>query len=390
MKSLANEYAPEMTKTVKTNLNPWYTEDIRKMKRKSRQLERKYLKSKLSIDHQAFRQHCSLLNKKIIRAKIDNTKKNVVKCGKDQKKLFSYANRLLGNNQTLGTHIWQDISGKELAQNFAEFFRSKVQNIQSELEAQRLKQHANQTYKYIPICSRLSDFTPVSKDTIKDTMSAMANKQCLLDPAPTWFIKQSTNILVPLVHKVVNKSLSIAEMPSLKTALVTPVIKDTSDDATSLNNYRPVSNLPFLSKVIEKIVYKQLNEHITKNNLLDPLQSAYRPAHSTETALLKVQNDILQYLDNNCYVALVMLDVSAAFDVVNHQQLLNCFKNRFGIDGNVLHWIKSYLSDRSYYVTIGGCRSNQVFTDCGFPQGATLAGIFYGMHATPLGDISVQ
>ena len=123
---------------------------------------------------------------------------------------------------------------------------------------------------------------------------------------------------------------------SFKKSIIVPLLKKPSLDAEFLKHYRPVSNLAFISKIIEKAVVLQLNHHLSTNNLFETYQSAYRRLHSTETALLKVQNDILIALDNKQAVVLLLLDLSAAFDTVCHTTLLKLLKSRYGITGKVL------------------------------------------------------
>ena len=148
-------------------------------------------------------------------------------------------------------------------------------------------------------------------------------------------------------------SLRDSLMPkSLKTALIRPLLKKTSLDSDILKNYRPVSNLTFIWKVIEKVVSGRLNEHLIKNSMFDPLQSAYRDKHSTETALIKVQNDILSAFDAGSSAILLMLDLSAAFDTIDHDILLSRLCNVYGITGNALDWFRTYLTGRIQRVVI--------------------------------------
>ena len=129
---------------------------------------------------------------------------------------------------------------------------------------------------------------------------------------------------------LVNSSLSEGVFPScFKTACVKPLLKKPSLDTNVLKNYRPVSNLPFLSKVLERVVAGQLMNYMNENSLFNIFQSAYRPFHSCETALLKVQSDILCALDTRCVVIHVMLDLSAAFDTLDHRILLDRLFTRF-------------------------------------------------------------
>ena len=145
------------------------------------------------------------------------------------------------------------------------------------------------------------------------------------------------------ITDIVNRSLDGARKPnSLKTALIIPLLKKINLDTEEFRNFRPVSNLPFVSKLIEKSVAVQLVQYIDDNNLDEKLQSAYKKLHSTETALLRVHDDILRTMDRGGTVVLLLLDLSAAFDTVDHGLLLHRLNTRFGIKGKVLAWFKSH------------------------------------------------
>ena len=131
-----------------------------------------------------------------------------------------------------------------------------------------------------------------------------------------------------------------------KEALLKPLLKKCGLDI-AFNNFRPVSNLPYVSKLSEMAAANQLIDHMTTNYLHMPLQSAYKQNHSTESALLKVKNDILLNMEAQKITLLVLLDFSAAFDTVRHDTLLNRLKSRFGVDGKALEWFASYLADRT-------------------------------------------
>ena len=150
-----------------------------------------------------------------------------------------------------------------------------------------------------------------------------------------------------MVTILVNLSLQRANVPdSMKQALVTPLLKKDDLDPEVLKNYRPVSNLSFLSKVLERVVAAKLTNYMTINQLHEPMQSAYRACHSTETALVLVQSDILRTLDQGGAAFLVLLDLSAAFDTIDHSILLSRMESVLGVKGSALQWFKSCLLGR--------------------------------------------
>ena len=208
-------------------------------------------------------------------------------------------------------------------------------------------------------------------------------KSCEADPIPTVLLEEILPDIIPLLRAVVNKSLQTGTFPDdLKVALVKPKLKKIHLDLIE-HNYRPVSNLQFIGKLIERAVSNQLQEHITSNNLMEPMQSAYRAGHSTEMALIKVKADLLNAIDNKEVVCLVLLDLSVAFDTVGHQILLDRLKNMFGFTGLVFNWIASYLLGRSQKVVVDDAKSPPAPLSCGVPQGSILGPILFTLYTTP-------
>ena len=173
-------------------------------------------------------------------------------------------------------------------------------------------------------------------------------KSCALDPIPTWLLKACTDSLVPLVTRIVNESLESGTVCDiLKQAVVTPLLKKPNLDSNMLKNYRPLSNLPFISKIIEKAVLTQLQEHLIGNGLLETYRSAYRKEHSTERALLAVTDNLLSNTDNRLASIVTFLDLSAAFDTRDHQILLKRLSITYGIHAKALQWFSSCLTTGS-------------------------------------------
>ena len=146
-------------------------------------------------------------------------------------------------------------------------------------------------------------------------------------------------------------------------------------------------NLPFLHKILERAAVIQLQQYLSDNNLHAKAQSAYRQFHSTETALIRVTNDILRAVDQHQEVVLVLLDLSAAFDTIDHQALLRRMESRFGICGPALAWLKSYFLDRYQRVQIDNILSNPTPVTRGAPQGSVLGPLAFTMFSSPLEDI---
>ena len=168
----------------------------------------------------------------------------------------------------------------------------------------------------------------------------------MLNPLLTWLLKDVSDNAVPFLTKLINSSIASGVVPCyLEHAIVTPVPKKTNIDQDNMNSYQPISNLPFISKLLERYVACCLLDHMTANNLLERHQSAYKSHHSTETALVLVQNDILGAHDQRFGVILVLLDMSAA--TVNHEILLSHLEHRYRMAGSVVAWMRSYLTDRS-------------------------------------------
>ena len=166
-----------------------------------------------------------------------------------------------------------------------------------------------------------------------------------------------------------------------------PLLKRPGLDKEVLNNYRPVLNLPYVSKLLQKVVEHCLIDHLDINNLHDFHHSAYRNNYSTETALVKVKNDMAEALDQKRVDVLVMLDLSSAFDVIDHGIMLTRLQHSFGVTAEALDWMRSYISGRTQCVSVGPATSFNAHLCCGMPQGSVLGPKLYCICTKPVGDI---
>ena len=241
------------------------------------------------------------------------------------------------------------------------------------------------TFTYTLCYSSLHFFEPVSMQCVKNTILQSSQKTCSLDLLPTSLFVECLEQLLPAVTAVINQSLHTGVFPSVfKEAIIKPLLKKPSLDPNSLKNYRPISNLSFLSKVTEKIILSQLSAYLNANNFFPTSQSAYRPGHSTETALLNMMNDILHALNNGDATVVTLLDLSAAFDTIDHNILCQRLEHLYGISGTPLNWFRSYLSNRTQTVTINNKLSQPTLLKFGVPQGSVLGPILFILYTKPL------
>ncbi len=174
---------------------------------------------------------------------------------------------------------------------------------------------------------------------------------------------------------------------TFKLAGIKPLIKKTQLDPKDLVNYRPISNFPFLSNLLEKVASSQLYTFLEKKSGLESFQSGFRSYHSAETALIRVTNDLLLLSDRGCISLLVLLDLSDAFSTIDHNILLNRLENIVGISGSALAGFKSYLSDRHQFVAVNEEVSYRSQVQYGVPQGSVLGPLLFTLYMLPLVNI---
>ena len=231
-----------------------------------------------------------------------------------------------------------------------------------------------------------SSFKLVSIDEIKQLILSSPKSTCLLDPIPSNLLPHCIDSIAPIITRIVNLSLSSGVFSKqLKSALVKPLLKKSNLDPNDLKNYHPISNLSL--KLIKRVIAACLSSHLSSHNLMSKLQSAYRKFHSSETALLCVQNDILASLDAGHSAALLLLDLSAAFDTIDHSILTYRLQHWFGISSTALNLLSSFLSDRFQTVITPTSKSNPVLLEYGVPQGSVLGPLLYSLYTTPLHSI---
>ena len=376
---LLDRHAPLVTRTSA----PWMTLEIKQAKVQRRLAERKWRESGLAVHREIYVKQRNLVSNMISKAKKDYLCDKIVNCGSSWE-LLCPCSQMMGK---FGDIMFpSNISPECLPDKFNEFFVHKIDEIRRSFDPGR------------PIPANpvefsgtaFAEFKLVTEDFVKTVDQEMPKKSCDLDPIPTSVLYDCLDEIIPIVTSIMNKSLSSSIIPHcFKHALVKPLLKKASLDPNCLKHYWPVSNLPFLSKVLERIVLKQFLQHLQFHSLLEPLQSAYQKCHSTETALLHVVSDLLQASDHGCVSILSLLDLSAAFDTTDHNILITRLRSTFGCSGMVLEWFISYPSCRTQSVFVSH-ESAPSGLKRGVQQGSVLGPLLFTLYTHLLSTVICQ
>ena len=381
LRQIADIHAPASTVVRRVQpLSLWFDGECRQSRRKSRQLERRYRASKSDNDRTAW----------TVQLRAMHTLYNEKESSYWTSRIASHA----GNSKKL----WQSLSGvlrrdkdastpasTQTAEKLSQFFTDKI-------EAVRAATGGSDSPSYATYAGNLfTSFREYTQEEIRQLLLRSPRKTCPLDPTPTDFLLESVDLLLPFITVMCNASLRDGFLPSSqKAAVITPVVKKSGLDPDEQKSYRPISNLTFISKVIERIVLEQLKAHLIESNLMPPVQSGYRRGHSTETALLKVMSDILDSADRQKVTLLGLLDMSAAFDTVDHNILLHRLEESYGVCGQALRWINSFLTDRTQVVSFAGRHSLPQRLACGVPQGSVLGPLLFILYTADVAKIAAE
>ena len=380
-KHVLDDLAPMKTRQLTDRLlSPWFLLEEKRAKSDRRKAERKATKTGLLI-HKQIHIHFKKLVDELCRKAKKAYYNDKFQCAQSCKEMYRLSNELFGNQQPPIYPTYVDMS--LLPNIFLNFFTSKVEDIRLSLESEC---HDAPTFDD-PVFNGLplDQFQCVSVSDIKKLISNSATKSCELDPIPTSILKDCLPELLPIITSFINESLISGIVPApLKEGILRPLLKKAGMNQNELKNYRPLMNLSFVSKILEKVVFQQILAHIDFNSLHAVFQSAYKKYHSTETALLKVYTDLLDGIDSGKICYLNLLDLSAAFDTIDHDILIDRLHTSFGISGIVLKWIRSYLTDRTYCVKVGQYTSDSDTSRFGVPQGSVLGPFLFTLYTYPL------
>ena len=275
-----------------------------------------------------------------------------------------------------------------LVNTFSSFFKEKIALIHIPLPTSILRC----TDPILPENrTPLSYFSFFSIEEVSRLIRSLPNKSSPLDLIPTSTLKRFSHLFAPIISKLTNLSFSQAIFPaSFKTAQVLPLLKKGNLDPTIPSNYHPIFNLSTISKIIERLVHSRKTSQVSLSPNFKLFQSAYRKHHSTETTLLRITDSLRNICATGDAAVLVSLDLSAAFDTLEHNIIIDIFNRHFNITDLALSWFCSYLSQRSQFVKMDNFSSSLTSWNSGVPQGSVLGPILFSLYTSPMCSIIVQ
>ena len=367
---IVNHHMPMKTKRVRKQHSPWLTEHVFKL---IKERDKVKAKARLNKSETYWKQYKRLKNKvtlMIRKCKKKYFAEKLSQCN-DRNQSWKVLKSFMPNKSSSSSFSHDKQENAELAKDFNTHFSSIAEKLRSCFDDVPQPSKANS--------SKLSHefmFSSVNEEDVLKLIYSLKNtKSAGVDDINSFILKTSAPVIVKPLTYLINRSLSEGIFPSKwKTAKIIPVFK--KGDKTSPDNYRPISLLTCASKILEKVVQKQIVCYLRTYCILSKEQSGFRVKHSTQSALIKVTDEWLRALDNGEYTGCLFVDLQKAFDMVDHQILLQKLES-IGIIGTPLSWFRSYLTDRKIVTSINNVSSGELPLKYGVPQGSLLGPLLF-------------
>uniref|UniRef100_A0A803TWG8 Reverse transcriptase domain-containing protein n=1 Tax=Anolis carolinensis TaxID=28377 RepID=A0A803TWG8_ANOCA len=364
------------------NHSPWYTNELWTMKQARKQLEHRWRRKPDEVSLSAFKAFHRSYESDVEDAKKSYNSFLIASARSRPAQVFKIVRAL-----TSPAPLVQNPATTALtAEAFQKFFTDKITVLRQELPP--TVDTLSELETLSPLSGPIFDrFTPLDREDVARILVVAKPTTCSLDPCPSWLVKNCLEGILDPLSNIINGSLEQGVFPdNLKEARVRPLLKKPSLDPMTLANYRPVSNLPFLGKMIERAVLGQLQQFLDDTAGLDPFQSGFRPGHGTETVLVAITDELRRQSDSGGSALLVLLDLTAAFDTVDYNLMIHRLAMS-GVRGQALNWFNSFLRNRSQCVEYMDQVSDRSPLLCGVPQGAILSPLLFNIYVRPLASL---
>ena len=349
--------------------------DFKTARAERRKLEKRWRKSKSEEDRELYVTQRNLCAELSVSKQEQYYKHLIESSSNKQKSLFKIVDETLDKKaeRILPAHT----DAKALANEFNQYYIDKIDKLRAAIPESKEEPISEKVYF---VGTKLNCFAPTTDEEVKEIISEFGVKTSCEDPLPAELLNAAMNELLPLYVELVNKSLREGTMDGIKHSEIDPLLKKLGLDSDIKKNYRPVNNLVFLSKLTERVVSKRLDKHMEVNNLFNDEFFGYKKHHSTETMMLGISDDILSGFDEGKCTVMLFLDLSAAFDTIDIDKLVEILGDEIGLTGTALAWCKSFLSNRTQRVKINGEYSDSLQIKFGTVQGSVLGPKFFNIY----------
>ena len=381
-----NECCPIRTKVISCERfkKPWITTEIRSSINTKYDLFRLYKNG--SIPYDIFRNYKRELKKKLKKAEKDYYTNKFENCRGDSDSTWKLTNNLLGknnksNNPTMINFNRRDITDhEEMCIIFNNYFVNMGTNL-----ASAISDDGPDPLSYLgPRSVNSFNFVGTTPQEVFNIIKGFKNKKTSVHNIPIDIIKKISHVISPLLSQLFNESIETGIFPDkLKTGRVIPLYKEGS--TADIKNYRPISTLLIYSKIFEKLVHKRMVSFISKYKIIKANQFGFQSNKSTSDAILEFLENINDAFNEHNYYLAIYLDFSKAFDTICHEILLKKIEH-MGFRGPIYEWLKSYLTNRNQFVTIGDKSSRLLSTKMGVPQGSTLGPLLFILYINDMSN----
>ena len=377
--SLSDNHAPVKTVRRKRFGVPWITEEYIQIAREREYYRKKFKTSKLNSDWENFKKFRNRANNLNKRLKREYFQGEFIKCGNDVNKNWKIIKNLLPNKKS--EDEIKLVVNEELITDTEKIVNTLNEEFNNVSE--RLKTHSScnldvNAMKTLPSNVKDFKFMEISDEFVKEELRNIDCKKAVgLDGLHPKLLKIGADLISEPLTFLFNRSLQTSDIPlDFITARISPIHKGGTHE---VNNYRPISVLPVLSKILEKAVHKQLFDHLNKNKLLSSQQSGFRPSHSTATCVTEIVDYLLENMNKRQLTGAVFLDLKKAFDVIPHRKILRKL-SYYGINMKELKWFENYLIGRRQCVSVSNCISDFLTVKSGVPQGSILGPLLFCLY----------